>query len=71
MLYSYLVESWLNEAPSTHVEVFFLAPNDLSVGVGVQKLSDSVVCEGSNLFESKDSGILIRVISLISIVILP
>jgi len=57
------VESGLNEAPSTHIEMFFLAPDEFSIRIESDKLSNSVISERSKLFESDDSNIVDLVVS--------
>jgi len=57
------IESGLDETPSTHIEMFFLAPDEFSVGIESKKLSNSVISERSKLFESNDSNIIDLVVS--------
>lgn len=54
----YCVESWLNETPSTSVEMLFLCPSKFGVLVLIKSLSNLIVGEGGNLLYSQDGGIL-------------
>jgi len=55
---SYDIESGLNEAPSTHIEMFFLTPDEFSIRIESKELSNSVISERSKLFKSNNSNIL-------------